>query len=83
VNTIRLSLALVIVLVGCKSFPSGPKELEAESRYGAEQYHECVAPEPILGPRASREERSAAWERVDKCRAGIQARWTIGDGGVK
>jgi hypothetical protein len=56
-----------------------PKAIEAEARYGSEQYHECVAPEPILGSRASREERLAAWARVDACRARVRARWGVSE----
>lgn len=61
---------------GCASFPSSAKEAEAEAKYGSEQYTECIAPEPVLGPRASREDRLAAWARVDSCRARIQQKWT-------
>lgn len=65
------------LLVHCATFPSSRMEAEAEGRYGAEQFHECVAPEPILGTRATRDERLAAWTRVDECRARVRARWGI------
>lgn len=82
-TTFAMALALFALgccvghVAGCASFPSTPKELEAETAYGAHQYHECVAPEPILGPRAPREERLAAWERVDACRAKVRKHWGI------
>ncbi len=74
-------------LTGCSGFPSSVREAEAEVRYGAEQYKECIAPEPILSSRATRDERLAAWSRVDECRSRVRARWgiteTVTDAGAR
>lgn len=52
------------------------KAIEAEAKYGAEQYQTCVASEPYLGPNASAAARSAAWARVDSCRERVKAKWS-------
>lgn len=76
-----LAFIVSVLLDGCKSFPSSEKEVEAEGRFGALQYTNCIKPEPLLGADAPRELRIAAWDRVDKCRAAETAKWDAKDAG--
>lgn len=77
-ETVALSLGLLLagaIVMHCTAC-SAEKAIEAEARYGAEQYETCVAFEPYLGPNASVAARSAAWARVDSCRERVKAKWT-------
>lgn len=65
-----VSFAIAAILSACAW-----REMEAETAYANEQYKRCVEPEPILGSNASREERAAAWARVDACRDKVRQKW--------
>lgn len=70
-------LAIALFVLGCLAGSCAVKEVEAEAAYGGMQELLCVAPEPILGPTATKEERAAAWARVDACRLKVQERWGV------